>query len=135
MRFDGRKWHETDKKMPMESGESMELGLTTPEVQISAPTAIWARFDNTLHLWDNSDWKLVAELPKSKKRWTYWTGSGTDAALIYSPWDGFRVLEKGSWRNVSFLPDDLVGNGPLGVTDDGAIVVRGPHYKRLVFGR
>ena len=138
IRFDGKEWHETGKKLPLESNVNLDPSLSIPdvipEVQVIAPTAIWTRFDNTLHLWDNSDWKPVAELPKSKKGWMYWTGSGTDAALIYNRSDGFRTLENGAWRTVPRLPDDL-GGGPLGLTEDGAIVVRGPHFKRLIVGR
>lgn len=135
VRFDGKKWHATDKKLPTESRENQGGGHMIPQVQVASPNAIWTRFDNTLHVWNVNSWKLVVKLPKSKRVWTEWTGIDTDSALVFSHWDGLRLFKKGVWKTVPRGPNDHGGTGKACLTDDGSIVIRGPRYQNILIGR
>jgi len=135
VRFDGKTWHETKTKLPLESRENQGGGHVIPQVQVVSPDAIWTRFDNTLHIWEDNSWKPVAKLPESKRVWTEWRGIGTDSALAFSPWDGLRLFKDGAWQSVPRGPKDRDGSGKACLTDDGAIVIRGPSYQSILIGR
>jgi len=135
VRFDGKTGHETKTKLPLESRENQGGGHVIPQVQVVSPDAIWTRFDNTLHIWEDNSWKPVAKLPESKRVWTEWRGIGTDSALAFSPWDGLRLFKDGAWQSVPRGPKDRDGSGKACLTDDGAIVIRGPSYQSILIGR
>ncbi len=134
MRFDGERWHETDKTLPLEGLERRGRGFVVPEVQVVGENAIWTQFDNALHRWEDDDWKLVVELPASKKPWTWWTAGENGTALIYRWPEGFRVFKNGDWTAVPLSADDNGSKLPQ-LLGDGSIVARGPYKKKIIVGR
>jgi hypothetical protein len=135
VRFDGKKWHSSHTKLPLESDENQGGGHSIPQVQVVSPNVIWTRFDNTLHIWNDNSWKPVAKLPESKRYWAEWTGIGIDSALAFSHWDGLRLFKDGVWATVPRGPDDRAGSGKACLTGKGATVIRGPSYQTILIGR
>jgi hypothetical protein len=106
MHFDGRKWRETDVKVPLESVNNVGRTPLEPEVLALSPKAIWARFGGVLWQWDStkSDWRK--EMPLERQHWLTWTVSDGGPGLALSR--QFHQFRANRW---SERPE--LGNGYL----------------------